>query len=262
MLKFLRGSPEDLEGRVTIFSRILDERVKQEGLPQFIGEYIVTNPDDLLADPNVNQEMVDRIKADIKQYKDKLKENDPENKIIAFPKLIKPIEPFNEEHEALARPGDVIYTGEYITLQMVIRANEACRELYLLRYNSIELQKRLLQKENPIETKREHDSYSTVEKQRLKPYVLVNFIEPMMATRKNGTSAQNLELKAQMKDFVEFFKDSLFTLDVLEVVKIIDSPKMVDRELVYAYVDKISAINQENFELAGDIAQRIKQCRG
>jgi hypothetical protein len=225
---------------------------------------MMTNPEDLLIDPDITPELVEKIKADIKEHEKELKEKNQEDNIVTFAKLIKPLPPFKDEQEAFARPGDVVYAGEFMTLQMTLRANEACRELYLLKYNTVELQKLKLNKENPSQTNlpREHTNYSTLEKPKLKPYVSMHFIEPMINSRKKGRSAQNLELKAQITEFIDFFRNSLFTRDILEVVKIIDSTGMVDRELIYAYLDKISAINQERYELAGSIAQKIREHRG
>ena len=261
MIKLVKGDIKKLEGKVTSFSR-LDDEVASElaDFPRIIALYGCTNPLDLFEKAGIPPEETKGINrlakeaiSDIsKKFNEKLKEKGVEIKLVSIYATPVLIENENDLHTC---EEDVIDTGSYHNLMSCIDATKKGIDFYFLNFEDCLRKKHNIHdtQEKSNEVKKTQSNYKNIEKGLLKSYILNNFVTPILDCRRYG---EEKNAEAVRLNFFKFCEGSSFVTDALKVSELMDA-KHKDLGLINDYLDKIEAINSEEYLAAAKIRDKI-----
>ena len=259
MIRFLRGDPNNLEGRAFLFSRLDNpELITKKKYPEVFGIYFSTNPDDFCKNTDIPGGMVDEMKTRLEKFKEisKEKKNIPVLSVFIYEFTL------NSYSEVHSREGDLVEAKPCVETRDCMDIARAAQKIYEIAYRDQYLrglEAMVPEPQNVLETEK-FDSYLQVEKDELDGYLLRNFVDPLIDSKRRNNSAQYQVLKSEL---ITFCEGSLFMRDVLEIIKLVEFPKKhIDAELIHAYLNRIQAVNAENFEVAAGITQAIQKHRG
>jgi len=198
------------------------------------------------------KEATDKVKQNMKEEDDK---NGMETQMIPIYFLPMVLE---SEKDLEDKAKDILYVGDFSEVLNCSVAVGMGLEMYMRRWTE------KLMKENKIgqevhERKAEDlKNYKTVEKEKLRQYMLDNFIVPML----DSYSANDEKKAGRIRlDFMRFSYGSPFFNYVLDMVNSIKDSNP-NPDLVNAYLDVAEALYQENYESAAKIRDKITAIQG
>ena len=265
MIKLVKGDIKKLEGKVTSFSR-LDDEVASElaDFPRIIALYGCTNPLDLFEKAGIPPEETKGINrlakeaiSDIsKKFNENLKEKGVEIKLVSIYATPVLIENENDLHTC---EEDVIDTGSYHNLMSCIDATKKGIDFYFLNFEDGLRKKHNMgdarqdAPEKGGEARKAQLNYKSIDKGSLKNYILNNFVTPILDYKRYG---EEKNAEAVRLNFFSFCEGSSFVTDALKVAELMDA-KNKNLGLINDYLDKIEAINSEEYMAAAKIRDKI-----
>ncbi len=265
MIKIVKGDIKNLEGKVTALSRLDDEAASElADFPKIIALYGCTNPLDLFEKAGIPPEEAkgfdERAKEAIseisKSFNEKLKEKGVEIKLVsiyATPVLIE------NDADLCTCKEDVIDTGSYYNLMSCIDAAKKGIEFYFLKFEDCLRKKHNMGNarqdapEKGGEVSKAQFNYKNIEKGSLKSYILNNFVTPILDYKRYGSEKNAGDVRL---NFFSFCEGSPFVTDALKVSELMDA-KNKNLDLINDYLDKIEAINSEEYMAAAKIRDKI-----
>lgn len=260
MIKLIKGGINNLEGKVTAFSKLDDEAVSElMHPPKIIAWYGSTNPLDLFEKAGMPPEEMKGIENPIKEaiseiskkFNDKIKESGGEITLLsvyATPILIE------NEADLYTCKGDVIDTGSYYNVISSFDAIKKGIDFYFMKFeDSLRKKHNIQNRGESREGKKIQLNYKNIEKGLLKSYILNNFVTPILDYKKYGEekNAEGIRL-----DFFKFCEGSPFITDALKITELMDA-KHKNLDLINDYLDKMGAINSEDYMAAAKIRDKI-----
>jgi len=250
MMKLTKGDPNNLEGRVIIYSRFKKlvnvPECKQCNLDledgTFFALYFSVDPEDVKKE-GFSEKHFDKEEK-ITKTKEFFQTKGMDDYVTAF--LCRPeLEP---EKEWPKFAEDILFVGEYLSPVKCSIANNAGLHLYTLA-----LEDQL--KKARVEINLRQRTYHDVKGEQVMAYIINHYITPMFSAKQFKDNKMFEHLK---KDFIRFSAGSQFERDVLELCGVIESGK-IDTELTDAYITKIVSIHTQNFEAAALMRDRKKE---
>jgi len=260
MIQFQRGDPENLEGRVLIYSNVgMFNRTEQ---PIVRAGYGTNDLDDLFKTAtNLGLENTNGVKESLTEALGEDPKRFDITKAVPFYWMGFDV-PASDESIHSTEGNDVIFIGAYNHQVQVRKALHSVLDFYVQTYVDQRLSRgetmgrayqstanRLEVRLTPNAT---HNDFSRTTTGEIGDYLLTTYVVPLLDAARNGQSNVFDKLS---EEFDEFSVGSHFTLDVQHLsILIKDAKGIADPRLVAAYVNKMDAIHREDY--LGAAAQR------
>jgi hypothetical protein len=248
-IKLVRGNIESLEGRVITFSRFergefaekpvvalystnqVEDFIKKFELPEDVARDISKNHNDMVAKARAKHQ-----NANVFTY-------------YTAPLLVE------SEKEIYSGNEDILDVGNYLAVERCLDAVKLGVEFYILQF---EKQFLLNGPKNKHEEKISEEvflNYTLVQKSILGDYISRNFITPLMEYKKQKNDR---EVQRIGQSFIDFSSGSPFIQDVYEMLGVIEKGD-INPVLIKTYLNKIEAINNEDYETAARLRDLIRK---
>jgi len=266
MLEFKKGYPENLEGKAVVYAKIYCETKKAEKCEKcpaylskediFFAAYASNNILEYMEKMGAPEEIIENAKGLEKSLLNLLEKEGRKTsgKMPMF------AAPFNVESEQdlLLGQEDVIYLGEYSSLSRALISVKSAVELYVSSFQEQVEKKHGVdsdegKQENPI-------TYKDFAGESIRNYIIENFIIPMVNVHTGIAAHKNM--KSIKRDFIRFSATAPFFSDVLDLCDAIEkSPIVINTDLTDAYINKIVAIHKEDYTIAAEMRDKIKEIK-
>lgn len=149
---------------------------------------------------------------------------------------------------------DTIYAGEHEFIDGCIQSIEAIEKFYLLRM----LEQRMVKHNNTVKSTPTETTYKNYAGKPIEDIIEQNYVLPLLKARNENHPEQYAALE---KNFEKFYKGAPFEKDCKTLYDLIIRGEKGSKNamLILKYVEKISAINCENYELAKELRDRIEK---
>jgi len=266
MIELTKGDPDNLEGKVTIYSKFSGDirdfappKLKNAILnpfDQIFSLYTTTDILDFIEKECLPSELAKEIKRKIEaETKHLFEKRHFSEKIICF--YSHPGIQENEQ-EVICSPHDVLYAGKWKSLLNCIISLNHASELYMNRFteqkiNNLGINHSQNQAEKDLQEKK-------IDKDRIGEYIMKRYIGSMMDANRRGEFEEFNRLQSgliQIGRIPEFKTCSHDLFKLCSALKA--SPgRNADITLITAYVNKIQAISLERYEEAAKLRDKIK----
>lgn len=257
MMNLIRGDKNNLLGRVIAFSTCDNPMaIEATGSKPIIAFYSTTDIDSFIKRIGATENLARDLKRTDKQMKDDVRKKGNLKILQNY------VSPLNIEDENQLRAGDedLLFTGEYNSLENCCYAAELGTKFYILNVEEAFAKKVKLPKNKLlIERKPLLENWGLLEKETIKSYIKHNFIAPALASYQKKDSVR---AKGIINDLTEFCVGAPFSDDIAALVGIIRENKSSNYGLIENYLNKIQAIAQEDYLSAAKFRDQIlKQTR-
>lgn len=278
MIKLVKGKLDRLEGRVLTYSRFtgdIRETMSPEGRKEFEKAVEILGKEDLLKSRVACTffgcsnpiEFVKKVKEYIElddeaqETLDESKNEVGEGGLIPFFMAQLPI---LSEEDIMSSDGDVIYAGSYGHPLTCLNASVASLNLYRMKFSDQIIESVAKSREEKKAKEKivipEKIAYTQIPKQELPEFIYKNYIIQMMNAKRDNKGKEYKTLEDQ---FIFFGKGSHFQNDIVDLCKFLSSSSgdIKDTPIITATINKIQAINTENFEAAARYRDEINLLR-
>lgn len=278
MIKLVKGNIDKLEGRVLSYSRFtkdlkeimddderkeLEEAMENAGVKELpkspIGctFFASSNPKDLLKKVTEYTE----LDEDAQEKINKAKNEFGDGGLVPFFAAQLPI---LDEEEIMASEEDVIYAGSFNDPLFCLNSAMMGIAFYRMKFSD-QLMNSIVKSKQEVKIKekipvRQNIIYTQIPQKELPEFIYKNYIIQMMNAKRDNKREEYKTLEDQ---FISFGKGSHFQSDIVDLCKFISSSSgdIKDTPIITATINKINAINTENFEAAAKYRDEVNLLR-
>lgn len=254
MIKLIRGDIDSLEGRVTVFSRMIDEEN-----PVIFALYQTTDALDFVERVGAPREVADKMKEMVDHAHKTLKEKGADFGRI-LPIFASPLR-IGDEKDLYIGSEDLVDTGKFVHHPHGFNAVMAVSDIYFSKFTEQMVKRHNLDEINELEKGFVVEkSFRDVDRKEIGSYMTFNFVVPLLDSYIYDRADESKRIKSR---FVRFGQESPFFRDILGLIEVIDAGKgKANYGLVEAYVGKIQAISSEDYVAAARFRDTIKTLAG
>jgi|WetSurMetagenome_2_1015567.scaffolds.fasta_scaffold79058_2 hypothetical protein len=255
MIKLVRGTANNLEGKVIAFSRCNNA---EEGITELKAIYASVKPEDYFEKFGSNSEEQDEMRKKKDEFCKRIDEISKKlgvdmrlNLTLAHIGEI----PVSVEADIFLGNEDIIDAGTFSKKESCYAAMKAAIDLYLTKFNDGPSKNK--EKNETMIKEEKETTYRDIARESLNNYLAGKFIGPII----DACMERNIQRVSELeKEFLKFSAGAPFATDVIDIMRIIrEKQEKIDLGLITDYFLKISAINLEKYEIAAEIRDRIKK---
>ena len=258
MYEFKKGDPKNLAGKAILYSALKEpqqgnkeDKDGKEDKDPVCALYLTTDLDEFLDKTGAPEELKDDLKGLEKRINEGLSKFSPSFKMP----LVLPI-PMDEDSEDEILEMNVpliIKVGEYSNLKRCVRSLAAAALYY-----SIEFEEQCTYQHLRSQTlKKDIKKYYSV--RDLKETMLKEYVMPLIKALESGVTKEAKQLEFNL---YRFSMGSRFINEIRPMIDLIEDTNNPNRgKLIEFYLDKVNAINSEQYEKAGEINKKMEQLK-
>ncbi len=264
MIELLRGNKENLEGKVTIYSKFNTGNIQLPFSKEIFALYMSNDIEDLIKKTNpprqvikeikIKRDMLDMIKNII------IKEKGIDKNILSQELLLigYPMDVYSEQDLTYQNSGDLVYTGSFSSPELCKHSIKLGQEIYSLNYQEQILRNlgKSFKKQTPSSNSKDYKVYSDIEKKDMEEYIHNKFISPMIRAKINKDSEEKENIKT---DFIKFASGAPFTEDIFGIFDAVERADNSNDNMLNLYIKKIIAVNNDNMTRAEKINNLIRR---
>ena len=261
---------DDLEGKVVIYSKYIGEPAEIEfsidadiKLPkleidngQFLTMYCTTDSLEFMSKTGVTEEIINHFNNEIFDLaRQKAIE---ENRVIKMHALMSI---YNSKEEIVSfNPDEILFTGEYSNVSRCMKSVKMGLDYYVMQLVE-QMSRKIGFNISDIETKDSKITYNDIHKDSRKQYIMDHYIVPMIDS---AITDDAIRFSFTQEQFIDFSspEHSDITNDALNLCILIkDSGKKQNTELIDAYVCKMVALINEDYDSAAEKRDLINELK-
>jgi hypothetical protein len=266
MFKLTKGNPDELEGKVAIYSTYMGSDNSDHDLKtgQIFARYITIDPLDVAKSFDIPPEYAGTLVSEIKKKSNEIleKAKEPAHKIL-FMTYIRLLDNITLGDLLKMNAPNVIDAGNYHDPSICIQNISLASSFYFTVFADQQAVKKNISdilQEEPVKDNGTQEilykRFFEVPGESIKQYVLDNFLKPLCVAHNIDHDSHKVNnIKRKLLDFAS---GSNFMIDIMEICDLVRDNEHADPHRMGVYLNKIVAIHTEKFETAREWDTYIK----